>query len=117
LGGGQRSSALETRMRKWTHYRAQVASLTRDRDETDPELVAARRNLKAARLQDRIASDLHSSPELTVEQRAELATSLVGVLDTPDELTCRRILALLGAGRDAVEPERIEAGGPDARAS
>jgi hypothetical protein len=97
----------------WTHYRAKIARLSRDRAPDDPELVEARRNLKAVRLGDRIASDLHSQPALTVEQRADLATSLVGVLDTPDELTCRRILGLLGAV--AVEP--VEAGGTDVPAA
>jgi hypothetical protein len=82
----------------WTHYRAKIASLSRDRDPDDPELIEARRNLKALRLQDRIASDLHSQPALTVEQRAELAAPLVSVLAAPDELTCRRLLALLNNG-------------------
>jgi hypothetical protein len=36
-------------MPQWTHHRARVAALSRDRAPDDPELLAARRDLAAAR--------------------------------------------------------------------
>lgn len=67
-------------MSSWTHERARVASLSRDRAHDDPELIEARRNLRAERLAARIAeyaADVAATaPELTDEQRARIAVLL-----------------------------------------
>jgi hypothetical protein len=60
----------------WTHERARIAALTRSRDESDPELLAAHRDLRFARLRDQIERTLASNPPLTAEQRAHLAELL-----------------------------------------
>lgn len=62
----------------WTHERARVASLTRSRTPDDPELVDARRNLRAERLADYIKRTVDEAPPLTVEQRDRLALLLRG---------------------------------------
>lgn len=61
----------------WTSERARVASLTRSRADDDPELVAARRNLRYERLADQIANVVSQAPPLTDDQRQALATLLV----------------------------------------
>lgn len=60
----------------WAHERARVAALSRSRNEDDPELVDARRNLKAERLADCIRETVDAAPPLTVEQRDRLAALL-----------------------------------------
>lgn len=60
----------------WTHERARVASLTRSRTADDPELVNARRNLKAERLADYILKTVDAAPPLTAAQRDRLALLL-----------------------------------------
>lgn len=60
----------------WTQERARVASLTRSRAADDPELVAARRNLKAERMADFIRRQLDTWPPLTIEQRESVAALL-----------------------------------------
>lgn len=60
----------------WTAERARVASLSRSRTADDPDLVAARRNLKAERLADYIARTVASAPPLTADQRDRLALLL-----------------------------------------
>jgi hypothetical protein len=62
----------------WTHERARVASLTRSRTPDDPDLIAARRNLRAARLEDYIRRTVDAAPPLTAEQRDRLALLLRG---------------------------------------
>lgn len=62
----------------WTAERARYASLTRSRTPDDPELLAARRNLRAEKLADHIERQLAEAPPLTDEQRARLAAILVG---------------------------------------
>ncbi len=62
----------------WTHERARVASLTRSRPADDPELLDARRNLKAERLADYIKHTVDGAPPLTPEQRDRLAMLLRG---------------------------------------
>lgn len=61
-----------------TTGRARIASLTRSRKPDDPELVAARRDFKTARLEDYIAQTVDSWPPLTAEQRDRLALLLKG---------------------------------------
>lgn len=55
------------------HHAARVGGLSRDRDADDPELVDAKRDLKAARLADHIKRTVDAAPPLTDEQRARLA--------------------------------------------
>ncbi len=59
----------------WTHYRAKVASLSRDRRPDDPELVQARIDLRAAVLQRQVSDAL---PQLSAEVRRDLADLLTG---------------------------------------
>lgn len=60
----------------WTSERARVASLTRSRSLDDPDLISARRNLKAARLEDYIARVVSEAPPLSPEQRDRIAALL-----------------------------------------
>ncbi len=60
----------------WTSERARVASLTRSRAVDDPDLVDARRCLKAERLADYITRTVEAAPPLTAEQRQRLAALL-----------------------------------------
>jgi hypothetical protein len=66
-------------MSTWTHERARIASLSRSRDADDPDLIAARRNLRVERLADYITRTVESAPPLTPEQRDRLALLLSGV--------------------------------------
>lgn len=59
-----------------THERARVASLTRSRAHDDPDLIEARRNLKAERLAAYIERTVADAPQLTPEQRDRLALLL-----------------------------------------
>ena len=63
------------------HERAKVAALTRSRAANDPELVEARRNLLAARLEDHIRRTVDTAPPLSAEQRDRLAILLRGGSD------------------------------------
>ncbi len=69
----------------WQHERARVASLSRDRAHDDPELLSARKNLRAERLAVRLAqcaADVAAAaPELTAEQRRRLAQIVAPVID------------------------------------
>ena len=58
------------------HARAQVGALSRSRTPDDPDLIEARRGLKAARLADYIAKTVADAPALTPDQREQLATLL-----------------------------------------
>ncbi len=60
----------------WTTERARVASLTRSRKPDDPDLLEARRSLKAARTEDYIARVVATAPPLTAEQADRIATLL-----------------------------------------
>lgn len=55
------------------HERARIASLTRSRTADDPELIEARRNLRAASLESHIARILAEAPPLTADQRQRIA--------------------------------------------
>ncbi len=61
------------------HHRARVASLSRDRAADDPELTAARAELRAATLAAHVARVVDQAPPLTDEQRARIAALLGGV--------------------------------------
>lgn len=56
--------------------RARLAALARHRNPDDPELIDARRQLRAASLADRIREDVAKWPPLTDEQRDRLAALL-----------------------------------------
>ncbi|PWF88684.1 hypothetical protein [Kocuria rosea] len=60
----------------WTHHRARVASLARDRDPNDPELIEARRALRAARLEDHVRATVAAWPPLTDAQLHRVAALL-----------------------------------------
>jgi hypothetical protein len=60
----------------WTAERARVASLSRSRTPDDPDLVNARRNLRAARLEEAVRRAVDAAPELTPEHRERLAALL-----------------------------------------
>ena len=62
----------------WTHERARIASLSRSRQPDDPELLAARRNLRAERLAIYIKRTIDTKDALTPEQRDDLARLLRG---------------------------------------
>jgi hypothetical protein len=60
----------------WTVERARVAALSRDRAPDDPELLNARRNLRAERLALAICKAVDAAPPLSDEQRTRLAALL-----------------------------------------
>lgn len=62
----------------WTHLRSHVAVLARDRKPDDPELLAAKRDLRAERLALRVAEVVALAPPLTPEQRDRISTLLSG---------------------------------------
>lgn len=69
----------------WTAERARVASLTRSRTPDDPELVAARAALAAARaelaiddLEAHIERIVSAAPPISPERRARLTAILTG---------------------------------------
>lgn len=62
----------------WTTERARVASLSRSRTPDDPDLLNARRNLKAERLAAYVEQKLAEAPPLTPAQRDRLALLLKG---------------------------------------
>lgn len=62
----------------WTTERARVASLTRSRKPDDPDLIEARRNLRALRLVEHVQKALADAPPLTNEQRETVARLLIG---------------------------------------
>lgn len=63
-------------MDTWSHERARVASLSRSRSATDPELVTARQRLRTARLDQHIAKLVAEAPPLTQSQRDRLSVLL-----------------------------------------
>lgn len=65
-------------MSTWTHERARIASLSRSRKPDDPELIEARRNLRAVRLAEHVTKALAAAPPLTDEQRQSIARLLTG---------------------------------------
>lgn len=60
----------------WTHQRAKVASLSRIRSSDDPELIEARQNLKALKLEEYVSKVVSEAPPLTTEQVDRIATLL-----------------------------------------
>lgn len=67
----------------WTHERAKVAALSRsvaagERPPDDPELIEARRNLCALRLEEHVRKVVAKAPPLTPDQRDRIAAILRG---------------------------------------
>jgi hypothetical protein len=62
----------------WTHDRARVAALSRDRKPNDPDLLAAKQDLRASRAEEYIKRVVADAPALTAEQRSRLAVLLRG---------------------------------------
>ncbi len=62
----------------WTTPRARVGALTRSRQPDDPDLLAARQDLRVARLADYITRTVDAAPPLTADQRDRLAALLRG---------------------------------------
>lgn len=61
-----------------THYAGTVGALSRSRTPDDPELIAARKNLRVAKLQDHIAKVVAEAGPLSREQQDRLGTLLRG---------------------------------------
>jgi len=59
-----------------THHRARIAALSRDREPDDPELLEARRSLRAVRLEEHVNKVLADWPPLTDEQLDRIAALL-----------------------------------------
>lgn len=62
----------------WRTPRAQVAALSRSRAATDPDLIEARRNLRAARLAEYVAKAIAEAPPLNKEQLEQIGALLRG---------------------------------------
>jgi hypothetical protein len=62
----------------WTVERARIAGMSSrpNRPPNDPELVEARRNLRALRLEDHVRKVLAGAPPLTDDQRERIAELL-----------------------------------------
>lgn len=67
---------MATSFQSWTHERARIASLSRSRPADDPELVTARQNLKALRLEEHVREKVASWPPLRPEQAERIARLL-----------------------------------------
>lgn len=57
-------------------HRARIAALSRDRQADDPDLLDARRDLRASRLAEHIQRAVSAAPPLTDTQRHRLAELL-----------------------------------------
>lgn len=62
----------------WTSERARIASLSRSRKPDDPELETARRNLRAAKLEEYVQRVVDAAPPLTPEQIDRVSVLLRG---------------------------------------
>jgi hypothetical protein len=60
----------------WTTERARIAALSRSRKADDPDLITARRDLRAEKLADHIRQVVDAAPPLSDEQRDRLAALL-----------------------------------------
>ncbi len=66
----------------WTQARSRLARLSQTHAPDSPEILAARRDLRAARLAVYITKTVDAAPPLTPEQRDRLALLLRGPSDT-----------------------------------
>jgi hypothetical protein len=62
----------------WKRSRGRVAALSRSRSSDDPDLIQARRDLKADRLEEYIRVTVEAAPPLTTDQRERLSAILRG---------------------------------------
>jgi hypothetical protein len=63
----------------WTHSRAKIAGLKRNgRPDSDPDVVDARRDLRAARAEDYVKQLVDGAPKLSRDQLDRLASLLRG---------------------------------------
>jgi len=60
------------------HNKATVAALSRSRSADDPDLIEARRNLRAEVLAAHVEKSLATAPPLTDAQRQRIARLLIG---------------------------------------
>lgn len=72
----------------WTRERAKVAALSRcvaagERQADDPDLIEAKRNLRALRLEEHVRNVVDAAPPLTPAQRDRIAAILRGGDTTP----------------------------------
>lgn len=58
------------------HHRARVGALSRDRQPNDPELMEARRSLRAECLAEHVARVIAEAPPLSDEQLTRIAALL-----------------------------------------
>ena len=66
----------------WTQARSRLARLSQTHAPDSPEILAARRDLRVARLADHITKVVDQAPPLTPEQRDRLALLLRSASDT-----------------------------------
>jgi hypothetical protein len=71
-----------------THHNARIGALSRSRREDDPELLGARRDLRAAKLAAYVSKVVAEAPPLTNEQIDRIA-----VLLRPSTLAAERRVA------------------------
>ena len=62
----------------WTTERGRVAALSRSRSADDPDLLNAKRNLRAERLADHVAKAVAEAPPFTEAQVERLTLLLRG---------------------------------------
>lgn len=72
---------MTTEITNWRTPRAKVGALSRSRLATDPELVAARLDLRAGRLAEHIQRVVADAPPLTASQIDRLSALLQGGAD------------------------------------
>lgn len=60
----------------WKAERARVAALTRSRTPDDPDLIAARRDMRALQLEEHVQRVVAEAPPLTEKQRQRIAALL-----------------------------------------
>lgn len=72
------ATATPTETSRWQSAHGKVAALSRSRPADDPELVDARRRLRAGRAADYLRALVSTGPPLTFQDRAALAGILLG---------------------------------------
>jgi len=77
IRGAASYAALQEPAVTMTSARARHNSLKRYRADDDPQVVAARRALRDARLEDHVRKIVADAPDLTAEQRSRLAVLLL----------------------------------------
>lgn len=62
----------------WRAERARIAALTRSRPSDDPDLIEARRRMRAARAAVALHQAIAAEPPFTVDERRQLAAIALG---------------------------------------